>query len=151
MSGIGNHTTGVQNLRRYIDAAERKALDPVGLTTSQFDALDTLARNPGASASELADLLHVSRQNTHMQMVTLVERGLVERWQPGAARGKGRPQPLKLTPAGRSALRKARTRAGRVDAAFAAAYGPDQLAELQRLLAIGMAALADRPALAAQA
>ena len=54
MAGIGNHTTNIQTLRRYIDAAERKALDPLGLTVAQFEAMDTLSRNPGVSAAELA-------------------------------------------------------------------------------------------------
>lgn len=150
MSGIGNHTTDVQMLRRHIDAAKRKALDPIGITTSQFEAIDTLARNPGVTATGLADLLLVSRQNTHAQVNTLIERGLVERQHPGTAPGKGRPQPLKLTPEGRSALRQGRTRTGRVDRAFAAAYEPGQLAELQHLLDIGMTAFTDRPASSTQ-
>jgi DNA-binding MarR family transcriptional regulator len=141
MSGIGNHTTGVQHLRRYIDTAERKALDPVGLTVSQFETIDTLSRYPGASAAELADLLGVSRQSTTVMVVNLADRAFIER----GATGAGRAMPLVLTRTGRAALKTGRAAAARVDAVFTAAYRPEQLAELQRLLAIGVAAFQDLP------
>jgi DNA-binding MarR family transcriptional regulator len=141
MTGIGNHTTGVQHLRRYIDTAERKVLDPVGLTVSQFETIDTLSRYPGVSAADLGDLLHVSRQATTIMVANLVDRALIER----GATGAGRAMPLVLSRASRTALKTGRAAASRVDAVFTAAYDPTQLAELQRLLAVGVAAFQDLP------
>ncbi|NUR63094.1 MAG: MarR family transcriptional regulator [Catenulispora sp.] len=137
MSGIGNRTTNIQTLRRAIDAAERKALHPLGLTVAGFELLDILSRDPGITVPWAAARMNVSKQSTTTVLLRLAEAGLISRH---PATPPDRSAALRLTTAGRTTLEAARAAVSRVDAAFTAGYRREELRELDRLLGVAVSA-----------
>jgi len=82
-----------------LHAAMAAALVPHGLSVPQYACLELLAREPGASAAELARGAFVSRQAMHQLLAGLRAAGLVEAVRaPPGARGA---LPVTLTDAGR--------------------------------------------------
>jgi DNA-binding MarR family transcriptional regulator len=80
-------------VRQAMDAALR----PLGLTTSQYSVLLTLAQRPGIAAAELARLTFVSRQSLQDVLGGLRRAELVE----VATTGTGRRREITLTPRAR--------------------------------------------------
>lgn len=137
MSGIGNTTTNIQTLRRAIDAAERQALSPHGLTVAGFELLDLLSRDPGISAVWAAARIGVSAQSTGTVLLRLSDAGLITR---ESTNGLGRPTAIRPTTAGQKTLLAARAVVDEVDDQFTAAMRPGEVEELDRLLGVGLAA-----------
>ncbi|OLE24234.1 MAG: hypothetical protein AUG49_13750 [Catenulispora sp. 13_1_20CM_3_70_7] len=137
MSGIGNTTTNIQTLRRAIDAAEREALAPHGLTVAGFELLDLLSRDPGISAVWAAARLGVSAQSTGTVLLRLSQAGLITR---ETTSGVGRPAAIRPSTAGHKVLLTARAVADEVDDRFTAGMRPAEVDELNRLLGMGLAA-----------
>ena len=110
-----------------------RALDPVGLTFSQYICLRMLSHYPGMSNADLARNATVSRQAMNIVLRELQDRGLVAR--PTTATS-GRSLPAELTSAGVEIL--ACTDAGVLDAerqVLARLSEPEQR-EFRRLLAV---------------
>ena len=137
MSGIGNTTTNIQTLRRAIDAAERQALAPHGLTVAGFELLDLLSRDPGISAVWAAARIGVSAQSTGTVLFRLSETGLITR---EFTSGVGRPAAIRPTRAGQKVLLATREVVDEIDDRFTADMRPDEVTELNRLLGVGLAA-----------
>ena len=137
MSGIGNTTTNIQTLRRAIDAAEREALAPHGLTVAGFELLDLLSRDPGIPAIWAAARIGVSAQSTGAVLLRLSEAGLVSRQITSRV---GQPAALRLTPGGHKLLLATRAVIDEVDDQFTADMRPGEVDELDRLLGVGLAA-----------
>ena len=87
-------------LRSHMD----DALRPLGLTTPQYSCLEALSRDPGASNSDLARAVFVTRQTMNSVLRSLEERGLLERADKAPS---GRALPTKLTTDGEALLAKA--------------------------------------------
>jgi DNA-binding MarR family transcriptional regulator len=138
MSGIGNTTTNIQALRRAIDAAERRALDPHDLTVAGFELLDLLSRDPGISAAWAAARIGVSAQSTGTVLLRLADTGLITR-EIDTSR-HGRPTAIRLTTAGHKTLLAARAAVDKVDDQLASAMHPREVEELNQLLNVGLAA-----------
>ncbi|SJM70020.1 MarR family winged helix-turn-helix transcriptional regulator [Gulosibacter sp. 10] len=81
-----------------------EALAPLGLSTPQYSCLEVIGRNPGASNSEIARQVFVTRQATSRLLRALQDRGLVTR--PEQAES-GRVLPTQLTDEGRGLLARA--------------------------------------------
>ena len=80
-------------LRTAMDAA----LDPLGLTVSQYSCLELLAQRPGLSSAALARGTFLTRQSMQVLLQGLQDRGLVDR---PASAAHGRALPVALTPHG---------------------------------------------------
>lgn len=78
---------------RLLDAA----LEPLGVSLVQWNALREIERTPGGSQHRLAQLTFNSDQAFGTLTTRLIQRGLIER-----QRGAGRAMALQLTPLGRS-------------------------------------------------
>ncbi|WP_413767757.1 MarR family winged helix-turn-helix transcriptional regulator [Rhodococcus pyridinivorans] len=108
-----------------------EALRPLGLTTPQYSCLEAIERNPGASNSEIARGVFVTRQTMSTLFRGLQQRGLVDRAESAEA---GRAIPTALTDEGRRLLVEASERVGRINQAITDALGP----ELTAALALGL-------------
>lgn len=108
-----------------------EALRPLGLTTPQYSCLEAIARDPGASNSEIARRVFVTRQTMNTLLRGLQQRGLVERAERAES---GRAIPTTLTAEGRRLLSEASRRVGRINEALAVALGP----ELSATVALGL-------------
>ncbi|MFJ2029754.1 MarR family winged helix-turn-helix transcriptional regulator [Streptosporangium sp. NPDC087985] len=115
-------------------------LRPLDLNLGLWGVLREAARQPGASASELARALFHTPQTLSGLLRRLHERGLVERT------GRGRIVENHLTAAGHDALTAATQRVEEVIAAALAIFGPAERASFERLAADFARALArDQP------
>lgn len=110
------------------------------LTNVQFGVLNVLQRLGEASQRDLCDALDLDRSTVAGLVARLEARGLVARVRAAADR---RRNVVRLTDVGGRTLRDALADAARVDAVLTAPLSPDERAELQRLLALVLAA---RPA-----
>lgn len=89
-----------QLLRRTGDAA----LQATGLTMAQYTVLQAIAQAPEASSAQIARDCHVSRQSLQDLMRILRANGHVR---PVEQAGGGRSVPIRITPEGRTVLRRA--------------------------------------------
>ena len=110
-------------------AAMDTALDPLGLTVSQYSCLELLGQRPGLSGSELARGVFVTRQSMQTLLQGLQDRGLVER--PESA-PHGRALPAGLTRRGAAVLAEASRAVAAVETRMVQAL-PDR--DRRRLLA----------------
>jgi DNA-binding MarR family transcriptional regulator len=69
----------VKQLEQVIRALLDDALRPLGLTTLQYTALSVLERRSGLSSAQLARRSFVRPQTMHEMVLSLAERGLIER------------------------------------------------------------------------
>jgi DNA-binding MarR family transcriptional regulator len=99
--------------------AEVRRQHPVNLSLTQLRALDYLSANPDTSLSAVADYVGLALPSVSVLIDGLARRGLVARLAPSGDRRRLR---LRVTAAGKAALRKA------LDAARAALG--DRLADL---------------------
>jgi DNA-binding MarR family transcriptional regulator len=113
---------------RTMDAA----LQEVGVSLVQWDALRAIATAPGASAHDLAVMTFQSDQSFGTLATRLIARGLVER-----TPGHGRRLEHALTDAGTEALTAGhRIAAEQLPALFAPLTGPQRAALLEALTAL---------------
>ena len=80
------------------------ALEPLGLSLSQYDILANLARHPGLTQSELVERLLVGKSAVSMTLPDLERRGFVLR---GKDAADGRVRRLGLTEAGAALAERA--------------------------------------------
>ncbi|MFT3888199.1 MAG: MarR family transcriptional regulator [Arachnia sp.] len=111
------HTQSV--LRARMD----DTLRPLGLTTPQYSSLDAIGRHPGASNSEIARRVFVTRQTMNTLLRGLQEKGLIER---ATSPEVGRALPVQLTPEGRRVLSEATELIAAIEQTMVDALGPDQ-------------------------
>ena len=114
-----------------------EVLRPLDLNLGLWRVLRETARQPGASASELARASFHTSQTLSGLLLRLQERGLVER-----STGRGRIVENHLTAAGHDALSAATRRAEEVIAAALAVFSPEERASFERLTADFAEALA---------
>jgi DNA-binding MarR family transcriptional regulator len=107
-----------------------EVLRPLDLNLGLWRVLLEIARQPGASASELARASFHTPQTLSGLLRRLEDRGLVKR-----SMGRGRIVENHLTTAGHGALAKATRDTEAVIAASLAAFSPADRASLERLLA----------------
>jgi len=81
-----------------------EALAPLGLSTPQYSCLEVIGRYPGASNSEIARQVFVTRQSMNRLLRVLQDRGLVTRAEQAES---GRTLPTRLTETGRRLLAQA--------------------------------------------
>jgi len=117
------------------------ALRALGLTTPQYSCLDAIGRHPGASTSDVARSVFVTRQTMNTLLRGLAERGLIVR----AADASGRAIPLTLTPRGRALLDAANARIDAISRALDRALDPAAHAALLSGLARVIETLEDLP------
>jgi len=98
-------------------------LAPHGLTIRHLGAMGHLVRDPGLSFSDLARRARVTAQSMHATIGQLIELGAIETV---VAASQGRRAELRVTPQGRSLLRRA--------AEIAKAVDDDLLAPLDQTL-----------------
>lgn len=112
---------------RTLTRAYDEALEPVGLTVTQFSVLRTIARMGEPSLTALADTTAHEKSGLWRLLQPLIRSGMV------ASRVERRVQHLRLTEAGAQALERARPHWTQAQARVAALLGP-RSDELVRLL-----------------
>jgi DNA-binding MarR family transcriptional regulator len=121
------HDIGVAATRfhRVMRQVVQDALDPFGLSGTEYGALLYIERNPGSSNADLARFLLITPQALGRVTSRLQEGGLLVRY-PGAA--NGRRLPLALSPAGARALRAAEPAVEKAQRRLLIPLTPDQQA-----------------------
>lgn len=109
----------------------RVAFAEAGLGPTQFGVLATLATDPALGQGELARRNLVSPQSIGELIMSLENRGLVER-PAGASRGRRRP--VHLTDAGRDTLRRVAPAVRAINAPESLGLNAAEAVELNRLL-----------------
>lgn len=107
------------------------ALQPLGVTTTQFRILTTLARGDKRSSAKLSRMFGVKPQTMIKQIVNLESNGLIER---NLAKGSKRVLEVSLTDAGRAALRACDKAATAVEAEIFSCFGPGELETYRGLM-----------------
>jgi DNA-binding MarR family transcriptional regulator len=106
------------------------ALQPLGVTTTQFRILTTLSHGEKRSSAKLSRMFGVKPQTMIKQIVNLESNGLIER---NLAKGSKRVLEVTMTEAGRVALRACDKAATAIEAAIFASFEPGEL-EMYRAL-----------------
>jgi MarR family transcriptional regulator, organic hydroperoxide resistance regulator len=96
----------IKALQRELERQANEAMQPLGLTAPQADALSVIAQAGSLSLKELGELLIAEGGHPSRLVDRLVEAGLVERRTAGDDR---RRVVLGLTPAGRRLQRRVQT------------------------------------------
>jgi DNA-binding MarR family transcriptional regulator len=111
-------------------------LQRLGVTTTQFRILTTLAHGGNYSSAKLSRMFGVKPQTMIKQIAILESKGLIER---ALAKGSKRVLEVKMTEAGRGALRACDKAATAVEATLFECFTPEELetyrALMERLLA----------------
>jgi DNA-binding MarR family transcriptional regulator len=94
----------VKRVQQRFRQLSDELLRPLGLSIAQYAVLRALAEHSGASSAEVARLCFVTRQSLQDVLRGLRRAGLVVVSEEASV---GRARPVKLTPAGRRALRAA--------------------------------------------
>ncbi|GAB3676647.1 MarR family winged helix-turn-helix transcriptional regulator [Angustibacter aerolatus] len=110
-------------------AAMEQALQPLGLSITQYSCLELLAQRPGLSSSELARGAFVTRQSMNVLLQAMERDGLVTR---PAEAAVGKALPARVTPRGRRSLERASTAVRAVELRML-----DGLTETERAQAFG--------------
>ncbi|WP_157995032.1 MarR family winged helix-turn-helix transcriptional regulator [Peristeroidobacter soli] len=119
------------------------ALQPLGVTTTQFRILTALSRGDNKrSSAELSRLFGVKPQTMIKQIVNLEGNGLIER---NLAKGSKRVLEVSMTEAGRGTLRACDKAATAVEAAIFASFEPGELESYRALMEKVLAGLHDIP------
>lgn len=118
------------------------ALQPLGVTTTQFRILTALSRGNKRSSAELSRLFGVKPQTMIKQIVNLESNGLIER---NLAKGSKRVLEVSMTEAGRGALRACDKAATAVEAAIFSCFAPGELETYRGLMEKVLAGLHDIP------
>ena len=107
------------------------ALQPLGVTTTQFRILTALARGGKRSSAELSRLFGVKPQTMIKQIVNLESNGLIER---NLAAGSRRVLQVSMTEAGRGALRACDKAATAVETEIFSCFAPGELDTYRELM-----------------
>jgi DNA-binding MarR family transcriptional regulator len=107
------------------------ALQPLGVTTTQFRILTALARGGKRSSAELSRLFGVKPQTMIKQIVNLESNGLIER---NLAEGSKRVLEVSMTEAGRAALRACDKAANALEAELFSCFAPGELETYRGLM-----------------
>jgi len=107
------------------------ALQPLGVTTTQFRILTTLSRGDKRSLAKLSRMFGVKPQTMIKQIANLESNGLIER---NLAKGSKRVLEVSLTEAGRVALRACDKAATAVETAIFSCFGPGELETYRALM-----------------
>jgi DNA-binding MarR family transcriptional regulator len=119
------------------------ALQPLGITTTQFRILTALSRGDNKrSSAELSRIFGVKPQTMIKQIVSLEGNGLIER---NLAKGSKRVLEVSMTEAGRAALRACDKAATAVETAIFSCFGPGELDAYRALMEKVLAGLHDIP------
>lgn len=118
------------------------ALQPLGVTTTQFRILTALARGDKRSSAELSRMFGVKPQTMIKQIVSLEGDGLIER---NLAKGSKRVLEVSMTEAGRVALRGCDKAATAVEATIFSCFGPGELEMYRALMEKILAGMHDIP------
>jgi DNA-binding MarR family transcriptional regulator len=119
------------------------ALQPLGVTTTQFRILTALSRGDNKrSSAELSRIFGVKPQTMIKQIVNLEGNGMIER---NLAKGSKRVLEVSMTEAGRLALRACDKAATAVEAAIFASFAPDELATYRALMEKVLSGMHDIP------
>lgn len=108
-----------------------EALLPLGLTTPQYSCLEALSHNPGASNSDLARAVFVTRQTMNTLLHSLENRGLIKR---ASKATKGRTLPTYLTDDGQKLLAQAAQIAKSIEAHMVSMLTDNQINALHDAL-----------------
>lgn len=107
--------------------AFHRAMAPLGLTPGRMGALLLLEAQPDLRQAALAEALRVKPPNLAVLVAALEADGLIRRIEDARNRRANR---LRLTPAGRALLRRAKAREALVEAELAAGLDPAARAEV---------------------
>jgi DNA-binding MarR family transcriptional regulator len=107
------------------------ALQPLGITATQFRILATLAHGETRSSAELSRMFGVKPQTMIKQIAILESDGTIERH---LAKGNKRVLEVCVTEAGRTRLRACDKAATAVEEAIFAAFQPGELDEYRALM-----------------
>jgi DNA-binding MarR family transcriptional regulator len=118
------------------------ALQPLGVTTTQFRILTTLARGDKRSSAKLSRMFGVKPQTMIKQIANLESNGLIER---NLAKGSKRVLEVSLTEAGRVALRACDKAASAVEAAIFSCFAPGELETYRALMEKVLASMRNLP------
>lgn len=130
----------VKQLEQVIRALLDDALRPLGLTTLQYTALSVLERRPdGLSSAQLARRAFVRPQTMHEMVLSLIDRGLIERRH---ADNNQRVLLASLTETGRDLLVRCEPAVREVEGRLLAGLSPQRQAEFRDTLEHGYATLA---------
>lgn len=116
------------------------ALQPLGVTTTQFRILVTLSHGEKRSSAKLSRMFGVKPQTMIKQIVNLESNGLIER---DFAKGSKRVLEVSMTEAGRTALRACEKASTAVEAEIFAAFGPGELETYRALMEKLLASMRD--------
>lgn len=119
-------------LRRASRALTRlydEALEPVGLTVTQFSVMRTLSRHDRPTLAELAEATAHEKSALWRTLQPLTKKG----WVDAAAREGERGQRLALTPAGREKLNDAMPPWRKAQARVSETLGPREAALIELL------------------
>lgn len=121
----------VKRLEQAIRAQLDALLRPLGLTTLQYTALTVLEHRDGLSSAQLARRSFVKPQTMHEMILSLEERGYIERARDPANR---RALMISLTRQGRDALREYDERVRSLEEGMLAGLGEGEREVLRRAL-----------------
>lgn len=107
------------------------ALQPLGVTTTQFRILTALSRSDKRSSAELSRLFGVKPQTMIKQIVNLESNGLIER---NLAKNSKRVLEVSMTEAGRRTLRACDKAATAVEADIFSCFAPGELGKYRALM-----------------
>jgi DNA-binding MarR family transcriptional regulator len=114
------------------------ALQPLGVTTTQFRILTTLSHGEKRSSAALSRMFGVKPQTMIKQIAFLESNGLIER---NLAKGNKRVLEVAMTEAGRVALRACDQAATAVETAIFGSFEPGELKTYRALMEKLLAAL----------
>jgi DNA-binding MarR family transcriptional regulator len=100
-----------------------RTLAPIDIRPAQYSVLVVIAANPGLSQSDLADTLGIERARLVRLLDKLDKRGLTRRLN---SRTDRRSHALRLTPAGRKTLQRAKALAALHEARLVERLGADE-------------------------
>jgi len=119
------------------------ALQPLGVTTTQFRILVTLSHGEKRSSAKLSRMFGVKPQTMIKQIVNLESNGLIER---NLAKGSKRVLEVSMTEAGRVALRACEKAATAVEADIFSCFAPGELGTYRALMEKVLAGMRNMPA-----
>ena len=108
-----------------------EALRPLGLTVSQYAALNALDRVPGSSNAALARMAFVTAQSMHGLVEALASKGLIVR---SPAPDQGRAIATHLTEPGRALLAQGRKAVASIEARVDATIAPLDVSDILAFL-----------------
>jgi len=123
----------------FFRAAADAQLRPLGISLSLFGVVSVLAREPGASGSDLARMCHQRPQSMNGLLATLEDAGYVERRDHPV---HGRVRQVFLTKKGERLVERARPIVDGLEAAIESGFSARELAVVRRWLVASAVTLA---------